>query len=701
MNAIKADKQQVHPPGEPTPTSAWRAAAATEITDGLLEWPPDVFALTDVVLARSGAYRFAMSQHADTRWPPEGRPDWPCAVEEAGREWGVWAEGGRGAVPGLIAEMWGMFCQRAETPLEQLAEGGDWPMRTALLILHATADEACAGLGVALGSSSGDGCVYRARARELLATTGSLARICTSLLRVLPKVRTPLAGSSLSSVSRYACVVGPDVETRWHKTPARHPGTDPHTDRANLLLLPWPLRVRESDFRVLEGSVRMMAREPCGFFEFAPSDPLDLDLVDRVLAAARNEADSVDVVMLPESAVDEADIENLESLLDRHGVIGLVAGVRQRSRQPGCLPGNWVHTGISPRLEKGGPPPSSPGGQWFHIRQDKHHRWSLNESQVNQYHLGGALHPRIRWWEAVDMPRPKVRFVEVGELTLVALVCEDLAQSDNVAQVIRSVGPTLLFTPLLDGPQLASRWSARYAGVCADDPGSAVLTLTSAGMVERSRPHGRDASNVVALWKYPAGGGGIREIPLEPGAQGILLTTCGDTATRRSSDGRWPVQNAIDYFDVAVYQVRASTGATRDVPPTAATTPRVLETDELTVLTGWAEGAAEALAYAPERAAALLADARPGASWRAALGIPPPSARLTKAIECMARALAALPSPADAAAFDAVLTATWKEPPGELELDGLARRVLRSALEQLRVHQARQAASSASTMPGR
>jgi hypothetical protein len=150
-----------------------------------------------------------------------------------------------------------------------------------------------------------------------------------------------------------------------------------------------------------------------------------------------------------------------------------------------------------------------------------------------------------------------------------------------------------------------------------------------------------------------------------------------------------------------VYQVRASTGVTRDLARASAATPRVLETGELTVLTGWAEGAAEALAYAPERAAALLAEARPGASWREALGIPPPSGRLAKAIECVARAVAAVPSPADASAFDVVLTAIRNEPPGEPDLDGLARRVLRSALEQLRVHQTRQAASSASNMTAR
>jgi hypothetical protein len=46
-----------------------------------------------------------------------------------------------------------------------------------------------------------------------------------------------------------------------------------------------------------------------------------------------------------------------------------------------------------------------------------------------------------------------VQLVEVGEgVTVVALVCEDLAQRDSVADLLRSVGPTLVITPLLDGP---------------------------------------------------------------------------------------------------------------------------------------------------------------------------------------------------------------------------------------------------------
>ena len=305
-----------------------------------------------------------------------------------------------------------------------------------------------------------------------------------------------------------------------------------------MLLLPWPLRVRESDFRPVEGSVQSLAKEPFGLFDFAPEERLDLDLVDRMILAAQDEVGRVDVVLLPESAVDESELDALEAFLDRHGVIYLQAGVRGRAQRPGGPGSNQMHVGVNPRLEEGGPLASSASGEWFHIRQNKHHRWSLDARQIYQYHLGGALHPHIRWWEAIDVPRRSVQIVEVGEgITIVSLVCEDLAQNDDVAEVIRSVGPTIVSTALLDGPQLTSRWSARYASVLADDPGSAVMTLTSFGKAQRSRPSGHDSSPVIALWKDPARG--TREISLEPGEQGVLLTVCGARATRRTADGRW------------------------------------------------------------------------------------------------------------------------------------------------------------------
>ena len=317
----------------------------------------------------------------------------------------------------------------------------------------------------------------RGRGRELLARTGSLARVGRPGLRVLPKVRTPAGGISLRSIARYACVRGPGVEAVWHKVPAQRRGLDPRRQAANLLLLPWPLRVRDSDFRPQQASGQRAEREPFGFFEFAPAERVDLDLVDRVLSEALDEVDAVDMVVLPESAVPAAMIGDLEAVLARHRVGALIAGVQDGSPTGERLPGNWVHLGVQL------------GGRWWHYRQNKHHRWSLDESQVLQYHLGGTLHPAVRWWEAMEVPRRSIQFLELaGGITIVAVVCEDLARLDAVADLLRTVGPTLVVTVLLDGPQLASRWTARYASVLADDPGSAVLTLTSFGMVERSRP---------------------------------------------------------------------------------------------------------------------------------------------------------------------------------------------------------------------
>jgi len=668
----------------PTLAVTWHTVAGSPITDEFLEWPADLFAITDVILERSEAYRFVLSPPSGLEWPPRRLPNWSQAVEEAGQQWSVWVEDRKSAFPLLLAEEWRVFRDRAGMPLEHLAEGRDWRMCEAVLTLHAIADEACAGLGMALDRSDGKGCIYRAHGRELLARTGSLARIPPHFLRVLPKVRTPPNGTSLRSFSRYASVHGPGVEARWHKVPVRRRGTEPRARHANLLLLPWPLRVRESDFRPLEGSVQRLAKEPFGFFEFAPSERLDLDLVSRMIVAARDEVDSVDAVVLPESAVEESDINGLEALLDGHGVAMLIAGVRQRSPESGRLPGNWVHIGANPRLEKGASPWVSVGEQWFHIRQNKHNRWSLDEGQILQYHLGGALHPHIRWWEAMDVPRRTVHFIEHGdEITFVSLVCEDLAQTDSVAEVIRSVGPTVVITPLLDGPQLTSRWAARYASVLADDPGSAVLTLTSFGMVQRSRPQGRDSCRVVALWKDPVRG--LREIPLEPGAQGVLLTLCGDRATRRSVDGRCPVDNVTEYFDVAVHQVRASGAALASSnSQSGIPAPRVLEVDELTILTGWAQALAESLEHAPECVEPLLADARAGAPWRTALRIAEPSPQLNEAIHFLGRAVRAVALQEDVPTLDTLHISCREDRSGEHGLETLVRRVLRSTLEQLR-----------------
>jgi hypothetical protein len=640
--------------------SAWRVAPGGDLTD--------VVAITQVLLDRSEAFRFAVSPPAGRAWPPTSPPKWSERITSTAAEWIGWLERGHGPPPALVDGMWRIILDDVDLPLEDVASGTAWPFCEALLTLHAVADECCAGLLGEADARHRPGRVYRAWGRELLARSGSLSRMAPDHVRVFPKMGTSTGGMSLRSLSRYACVSPAGVGATWHKTPLR---MSEHQTRMqhNLLLLPWPLRVRGSDFRPLADSVQRTAVEPFGFFQFAPPERIDLDLVDRLIVAALDEVDAVDMVVLPESAVEQHELGELEALLGCRGVGVLIAGVRAAPDQDGCFPGNWVHLGVS--LE----------GRWWHYRQNKHHRWSLDASQLDQYHLGASLHPGVLWWEAMDVPRRSVQFLELGDgITLAFLVCEDLARLDVVADLLRSVSPTLVMTVLLDGPQLASRWTARYASVLADDPGSAVLTLTSYGMVKRSRPAGTEASKIVSLWKDA--NSGLREIPLDDGADAVLFTACAKRTARHSADGRWPSSDATTLFGAGVHQVRAGdVGAPVVRAGGRPSTPELsLDTTELTILVSWAEAVAGALSSDPDQIERLLVEATTGARWRSRLGVAEPSRRLADAIAALFDLVADGGESGRPAPLTDVIRAVGVDRPEEPAPERLARQILHGVL---------------------
>jgi hypothetical protein len=325
-------------------------------------------------------------------------------------------------------------------------------------------------------------------------------------------------------------VAGPDVDFELHQLAGRH-HRDSHR-QINLLLLPWPMAVSPRDFRAVPGSVYNREVEPFGYFRFDPSERLDLSLANDVFAAAKDHTDHIDMAVLPESALSEDDLPALEKVAAHHGVDMLVAGVRS-SHNRGTFASNWVQFAVHSDFK------------WSHYRQEKHHRWSLDRRQIEQYHLQSALKPEIRWWEAMEIAPRAIHVIEHPDgHTVSSLVCEDLAHMDDAVGLLRSIGPTLILGLLLDGPQLASRWTSRYAGILADDPGSAVLTLSSYGMVRRSCSAGQTASSTIALWKDHDRG--AQEITLAPGAQAVLLTADCQPTLRRAADGRPPVADAAE-----------------------------------------------------------------------------------------------------------------------------------------------------------
>lgn len=489
--------------------------------DRIPEWPPDVFACAAVLLHVTGAFRFVVSPPAGEMWPPTD--DWTNRVDEAATEWASRLTRGETRLPDLVAENWRLLSLARDRSLEDLATGTAWETCQAILTLLAVVDETMADLDDHQGQA---GETLEARAWRLLDETGSLSRLPPSGIRILPKTHLAQGGINLRSLSRHLSSHVSPVDVSWTRVPL---GDVEERKRMgvtwNLLLIPWPLEILTNDFEPAIGPLHNMDAESFGFFQFHPARPLDLSYVEAVLEEAAAGDSMVHGVVLPEAAIVAEEIGPLEGLMSDHGVVFLATGVREPSVSPTRLGRNYAHIGVWD------------GREWTRLEADKHHRWHLDASQVVTYGLTDVFATSKTWWEAISIPRRSIPIIDIGAgATTSVLICEDLARLDEVAEVLRYVGPSLVVTLLLDGPQLANRWSSRYAGVLADDPGSAVLTLTSLGMVTRSAYAGRSGSRSIALWKDPTRG--LREIELDEGAGAVLLTVGERRKTVWTADGR-------------------------------------------------------------------------------------------------------------------------------------------------------------------
>jgi hypothetical protein len=138
--------------------------------------------------------------------------------------------------------------------------------------------------------------------------------------------------------------------------------------------------------------------------------------------------------------------------------------------------------------------------------------------------------------------------------TLSVLICEDLARYDPVLTVMNAIGPNLVIALLMDGPQLEQRWPGRYATALAEDPGSAVLTVTSLGMVVRSAMPGDSESREIALWKEP--NGRARPLKLPKGDHALLLTLTSEMVEQFTLDGRGDGEHTVHFGLGAAHGIR-------------------------------------------------------------------------------------------------------------------------------------------------
>jgi hypothetical protein len=498
-------------------------------------WPPDVFGLSASLLLESEAFLRVFDD-----WPPEsGLPPetWAERMRQAGAEW---REGFSAGTLGSVADWWRTLIAAESLAVREIP--GTPAVVEALLCLLAAADEACAGAGSRPGDASEETDPFLLLAADRLAPDpdrgSTLCRaIPSDRLRVLPKRHTPQNGITIRSLSRHLALWnGNRVTPFWHGLALPREASAVGNPRGlNLLLLPWPEEVSPKWFvpaQPPEGGVRNLDPSRFGFFDYrreaVPGDEIRARL-DETYRAALRLADRIDAVVFPELAF-------LDEELD---------AVRAWSQENRCI----AIAGVG-GSETGGPDGSPPGRNQVLLQvpgadpesalvgQDKHHRWRLTRSQIVQYGLGGQLDPDRTWWEHIEARKRRLAFVsfEPG-LTVCALVCEDLARQDSVAELVRAVGPNLVIALLMDGPQLQSRWPARYATVLSDDPGSSVLTLTSAGICRLSRSPAGDVDRTVALWR-DACSDETQEIQLPEGAQGILLNLVRQEREEWTADGR-------------------------------------------------------------------------------------------------------------------------------------------------------------------
>ena len=492
---------------------------ATWRDDDFLMWPPDVFAVSASLLRRTGAYLNTLR-----RWPPAmlGN-DWPTTVADAGREWRSHAtDASDTGLPLLVQDHWRTVQAAADEPLEGLESATR--CCDALLTLTAIADTASEGAGIPIPEDD-----FENAAMDLLnATSSKGATLCRKIprsgVRVLPKLHTPQTGLTIRSLSHNLAISAPsELNLHWQYQPL-----PPGKRALNLLLIPWPTRVTPRNFTSIDDE-SLRARLPHGYgvFTFRPPvlDRAVIERLPRIIRQGAAEVGDIDGVIFPELALDSTVLPEVREAVTGAGPF-LIAGVAADPDAAGCG-GNKVVFDF---------PLGQLRSSFF---QSKHHRWRLDGMQVRQYSLGAALDPTTYWWEHIGCEERELWFFAMEPwLTLCALVCEDLARQEPVADAVRAVGPNLLIALLMDGPQLGGRWSARYATVFAEDPGTSVLTVTSLGMAERSRAtDGTTGNRRIALWK-DARLGRTEEIECPRGADGVVLSLTYDFVEEWTADGR-------------------------------------------------------------------------------------------------------------------------------------------------------------------
>ncbi len=458
----------------------------------------------------------------------EGQEDFPTLVLEAVKY-----------IKKIISELHQTFTNQ-NIKLNKGESSGSWEkdIRDKIFWLHAASDEASKNFGFMSGGH-GHCTIVKFLAHSFLEIRGSLSRIDRHFGVVLPKMRTPQVGLTLRSASHHLCFCRSEVITTWRTFPWIG-----NTEREmSVLLVPYPATFQRNAIKPVVPKSK--PADGYGYFTYEPkpdqSGTAAVQYVKSLLEKAEEEINkSIDVILMPELSLSPEEFEQILAFLEQHGTKGdtktppvLIAGVRGfLSKSPDCKQQDDTQDKQGQNIVYVA---AYFYDQWCVYEQHKHHRWMLEKQQINQYKL--TLPTNKKYWENIEIPSRNVTFFMPNPwLCLCPLICEDLARSEPVSSLIRTVGPNLLVALLLDGPQLKERWSGRYAAVFADDPGCSVITLTSLGFVEQVRYSDQVPNRTISLYKQ--NDGTTLPILLHENESGAIITLKAVSEKEFSVDGR-------------------------------------------------------------------------------------------------------------------------------------------------------------------
>ncbi|WP_438656887.1 hypothetical protein [Roseinatronobacter monicus] len=544
-------------------------------------FPPDLFAVVGMLLETAGAYHHVvpgLSGESDF-WPPQSIGVSQIDLESWRTTATDWKADERAtAPPDAVQQLWSALLTEKDSKVftDKLTFAPKW-WRSAYALL-VIADEACIDVGYAVTfetveknlqnwivSTVQTTSMKALVPQETLETESAInvhsANVSITLevdrdvVCVQPKARTPRVGCTLRSLSHNLALLPPRgvVRAHWQRLPVTATASD--ENELNILVVPYPYEI-DARWFTKEAADDAADRPDWGWFQLEQKwlnakDPgrqrgQIKQFVRALVESAIKRIGPIHGVVFPEYALDGQMHAEIAEMFRTESAFRdcefLISGSATNCldvapQTPQLARGNFavVSQFITYQTANGTSRRTA-----FTTSRPKHHRWAIDRAQAENY---GLAHSRAFrdgniLWERIPLPHREVHVHAFRSSSVFAtMICEDLARSDPCHELLRALGPNLVFVLLMDGPQVQGRWPARYATALADDPGSSVLTLTSLGLISRANATAAFPVNrSVALWKDDSGR--TREILLPEGKHGVVLSLRGKKAQERTLDGR-------------------------------------------------------------------------------------------------------------------------------------------------------------------